>query len=123
MQNSGKSLFAAGAAALVGLLTCLTLTIFTGDDIAWDSTLYYFIGIPVMCFMAYVLGFSFPEAPWRWVVCMAGGQLCSVLFVQDAMVLWWLTAGFLLMVSIPQLVAAYIGSSIAWNRARPGTRR
>lgn len=123
MQDSSSSWFAAGAAALIGLLTCLGLTVFTGGDIAWDSSLYYIVGVPIMTFFAYVLGYSFPRGPWRWVVSMAVGQLCSVILVDDVMVLWWLTAGYVLMASIPQFVAAYVGSNIAWNRARPGTRR
>ncbi len=122
MQDSGNSWFAGGAAALIGLLTCLGLTIVTGGDIAWDAKLYYIIGVPIMTFFAYVLGYSFPRAPWRWVVYMAIGQLSSVLFVEDVMVLWWLAAGYLLVASVPQFIAAYVGSNIAWNRARPGTR-
>ncbi len=123
MQDSGKSGFAAGSAALIGLLTCLTLTIFTGDDIAWDSNLYYLVAVPVMALLAYMLGYSFPDRPWRWVFSMAAGQFCSIAFVEDALVLWWLTAGFLLLASVPQLIAAYVGASVAWNRIRPSTRR
>ncbi len=122
MQNSKNGWFAAAAAALLGLLVCLSLIIITGGEIAWDSNLYYFIGTPVMTFLAYMLGYSFPESPWRWVVCMALGQFGSVIFVEDAMEFWWLTLGFLLMVSIPQFVSAYIGSNVAWNRSRPKRR-
>ncbi len=118
MRGSQNSWFASVAAALIGLLACLGLTVITGDDVAWDSNLYYIISIPAMTFMAYVFGFSFPEGPWRWVVCMAFGQFSSIIFVDSAMEFWWLTLGFLLLASVPQMIAAYVGSNVAWNRTR-----
>jgi len=115
MQKSYSGGFAVFVGALVGLLVCLSLTVITGDDTAWDSQLYYFIGIPVMAVIAYFLGYSFPTGAWRWVLAMVAGQFCSILLVNDLIALWWLTLGFLLVVSIPQFIAALIGSQVAWN--------
>jgi len=35
---------------------------------AWDSELYFLIGIPVICVVAACLAYIEPNRPWRWAV-------------------------------------------------------
>lgn len=123
MKKPKSDFFAYGVSALVGLLVCLCITMVTGDDKGWDSDSYYYVGIPVMCVFAYLLGYSFPVAPWRWVMGMSAGQFSSIIFSQDDMIFWWLTFGFIMAASIPQLIAANIGASVGWSRSRADKNR
>jgi hypothetical protein len=58
--------FAASAAA--GLLVCLAISLATGRKEAWDSEVYFSVGIPVMCVLIFAVGHRFPELPWRWTL-------------------------------------------------------
>ncbi|MGE3152851.1 MAG: hypothetical protein AB7G48_04850 [Nitrospiraceae bacterium] len=54
--------------ALAGLLVCLVISIVTGRKEAWDSEVYFSVGIPIMCALIFAIGYRFPERAWRWTL-------------------------------------------------------
>ena len=69
-MNRGNA-FPLIASALAGLLVCLAISYITGKREAFDSSLYFSAGLPLMCLLIFIISYFFPEKPWRWVLSMA----------------------------------------------------
>ena len=41
----------------------------------WASWTYWWIGLPIMVFAAFVLGLGYPRNAWRWGVMIVGAQM------------------------------------------------
>jgi hypothetical protein len=104
------------AAALGGLMTCMTITLATGSREAWDAGAYYSAGIPIMVMLIFAIAWVFPERPWRWTLAMAAGQSISAFLQGSSLNLFPIAIIFMLVVSIPQFIAGYLGAR--WSRSR-----
>ena len=111
MRNKHAVPFALSAVA--GLAVCLAITFATGKKEAWDSNLYFTVGIPAMCVLAFAIGYVFPVKAWRWAVGIALGQSIALLLGGGSLSLWPLTIVAMTILSLPQLVAALVGSGLA----------
>jgi hypothetical protein len=105
------------ASFLCGLVVYLAIVIATGRNEAWDDGSYYLIGIPVMCAVAFFLGRRYPLNAWRWALVMAGGQTVGALLNGSSLSLLPFAIIFMAIISIPQFIAAWLGSRMA-NRAK-----
>lgn len=99
--------------AVAGLVICLAITATTGRSEAWDSGLYYAVGIPLMCAAIFIIAFLFPHKPWRWTLAMAAGQAASALFGGSSLSLWPLALIFMTIISIPQFASGWFGARLA----------
>lgn len=107
-----------GAASfLCGLVVYLTIVLATGRNEAWDDSSYYVLGIPLMCVVAFVIGHRFPVRPWRWALWMAAGQALGALLNGSSLSLLPLALVFMVIISIPQFIAARLGSRMATPKA------
>jgi hypothetical protein len=95
----------------------LAIVIATGRNEAWDDGSYYLVGIPVMCAVAFFLGRRYPLNAWRWALVMAGGQTVGALLNGSSLSLLPFAIIFMGIISIPQFIAAWLGSRMA-NRAK-----
>jgi hypothetical protein len=102
--------------ALIGLVVCLFISVVTGRNEAWDSPLYFSLGIPVMCLAIIVISFLIPEKPWRWVAAMAFGQSVALALGGGSLTLWPLAIVAMLLLSLPQMLAAFVASRLALRR-------
>jgi hypothetical protein len=100
-------------AALAGLLICLAISAITGKREAFDASLYFYAGIPLMCLVIFILGYHFPERPWRWTLAMAAGQALAIAIGGSSLSLWPLAIVAMAVLSIPQFLAGMIGSRLA----------
>lgn len=116
MKNDNH-LFAGAASFLCGLAVYLAIVIATGRNEAWDDASYYVLGIPFMCFVAFMIGHSFPTRPWRWALWMAGGQVVGALLNGSSLSLLPFAVVFMIIISIPQFIAARFGSKRAIAKA------
>jgi hypothetical protein len=105
------------ASALGGLVVCLAISAATGRREAWDSSVYFTAGIPVMVVAILVISYLRPRAPWRWALSMAVGQSVALLLGGNSASLWPLAILATSIVSLPQFAAGYVGSWIARKRA------
>lgn len=71
-----------GVAIAAGAAVWILLASFSGKREAWDSDLYFSVGIPVICLVACVLGYLEPERPWRWGIAPLIGQAVWALISQ-----------------------------------------
>jgi len=102
---------------VTGLAVCLAITFAAGKKEAWDSTLYFTVGIPVMCVLAFAIGYAFPEKAWRWALGIALGQSIALLLFGGSLALWPLTIVAMTILSLPQFAAALLGSALARRKS------
>jgi len=83
-----RTSIAYGSAALLGLLLWTTTAMLGKRIEPWDSPHYWTLAYPAAIGLCGVLGFVFPERPWRWaftlmfmqlLVMIAGGSGFSLL--------------------------------------------
>ena len=99
-----------------GLATCLAITLISGRKEAWDSSLYFVAGIPVMCAIAFAIAYAFPTKPWRWALAIAVGQSIAMLLGGGSLSLWPLAIVGMAVLSLPQLAAAIVGGKVSRRR-------
>ena len=55
-------------AAFLGATVWISISMISGETEAWDSSLYYIGGIPILIVFAFVFGLVGPNRPWVWGV-------------------------------------------------------
>lgn len=116
MQNDDR-FFPYAASFLCGLVVYLAIVATSGRNEAWDDGAYYVLGIPFMCAAVFVIGYLFPAKPWRWALGMAGGQMAGALLNGSSLSLLPFAVIFMMVISIPQFIAAFFGSRLAARKA------
>jgi hypothetical protein len=104
------------AAALTGLGVCLAISLATGRKEAWDSSLYFSLGIPVMALVVFAISYAFPRSAWRWTIAMALGQSVAMLMSGNSLSLWPLSIIAMTICSLPQFAAGFAASWLALRR-------
>lgn len=61
-----------------GLLLWFLGAAMAGEREAWDSGLYWALLYPLAIGAAGLLGYVFPERPWRWAVVLFAAQLIAM---------------------------------------------
>ncbi len=106
------------ASALSGFLVCLVISMATGRKEAWDSGVYFSVGIPVMCALMFAIGYRFPGRAWRWTLSMAVGQTIAMLSAGNSLSLWPLSLLAMTVLSMPQLLAGSIAGKLALKKSQ-----
>ena len=101
-----------------GVLAWITVSAVSGRTEAWDSGLYFSVGMPVVCIVSMVQGFFESRRPWRWGVVPLVGQLLWMLLIQGPGNLLPLGIIVFVLLSLPSIVAARIGAFVATKLAR-----
>lgn len=77
---------------------------------AWDTDLYWLIGLPLCYLVAGVLGYLGPERIWRWPLAMMATQgLVMLLFSRSGFSLLPLGLILFAILALPGIVTAWIG--------------
>ena len=105
------------ASALCGLVVCLAISLATGRKEAWDSSLYFSVGMPAMVLAIFAISYLFPRAAWRWTLSMALGQSIALLLGGNSLSLWPLAILAMLLFSLPQFASGYVGSWLSRRNA------
>lgn len=112
-QAHSSEFFPYAASSLSGFVVCLGLTIAAGGQEAVDTAEYFPIGIPLMAVAILAISYLFPNRPWRWTVSMAAGQMTAMILTGSSLSLWPIAMVAMLIYSIPQFVAGFVGSRLA----------
>jgi hypothetical protein len=106
------------ASAIGGAAIWIAISAATGRREAWDSDLYFTLGIPAVCVLSLVLGFAEPTRPWRWGVLPLAGQFAWMLVTAgpgNVLPLGVIMFGIL---SVPSVITAWLGAAIARKSAK-----
>lgn len=101
-----------------GAVTWALVAQASGRREAWDSPLYFSVAIPLTCGLSFVLALLEPARSWRWGILPLAGQLLWMLISQGPGNLLPLGVIVFGIFSIPSVVTARLGSSIATKRTR-----
>src|SRR5262245_26495531 len=102
-----------GTALLAGMLVWAAIAAASGRYEAWDSGMYFTLGIPALCFVAGALGFIEPKDSWRWGILPMAGQAGWMFATQGVGNLWPLGLIVLGIFAIPLIVTARVGAGLA----------
>jgi hypothetical protein len=101
------------AAILAGVAVWISIGSATGRSEAWDSGLYFSVGIPIVCLVSLAIALIEPERAWRWGVLPLVGQFVWMLATQGPGNLLPLGLVMFAVLSLPPVIAAWIGAAIA----------
>ncbi|MBI3530771.1 MAG: hypothetical protein HY067_22730 [Betaproteobacteria bacterium] len=97
-------------AFLAGALVWIVVSKVSGRQEAWDSSLYFSVGYPVLCLLSLAMGYFAPAQSWRWGIVPFAGQFAWLLLSQGPGNLLPLGIIAFAMVSVPAIVAAKVGA-------------
>lgn len=106
-----------GTAVTIGIVIWIGISMISGRREAFDSVLYYQIGIPVICFASALLGFVEPHQSWRWGALPFCGQFFWLLLTQGPGNLLPLGVIAFSILSVPSIISARIGAFVGRRRA------
>ena len=107
------------AAAAGGALIWFLTSTASGKKEAWDSELYFSIGMPAVCLLAALLGFLEPKRTWRWGAAPLAGQFLAMLLMVGPGNLLPLGLFVFGVLAIPPILLARLGAYLR-NRVAHG---
>jgi hypothetical protein len=103
-------------AALIGVAIWVAIAAISGKREAWDSDIYFSVGMTVACVASFVLGSIEPERPWRWGALPFAGQFVAMLAMAGVGSLLPLGVIMFGVLSIPAILTARLGAFVATKR-------
>jgi hypothetical protein len=105
-------------AAVCGAAIWILIAQASGRREAWDSGWYFSVGIPAVCLVSMALAFFEPDRSWRWGVLPLVGQFLWMVLSQGPGNLLPLGVIVFAVLSVPSIIAAWIGALIATKTAK-----
>lgn len=106
-------------AVTLGALLWVLASAFSGRREPWDSGGYWAIAYPAAIFAAGVVGYFFPERPWRWALALFGAQFVTMCVINGELGnLWPLGLALFAILALPAVFVATIASRMS-SRSRP----
>src|SRR5262245_27155740 len=97
---------------MVGIIVWVIVSNVSHRREAWDSDLYFMVGVPVVCFVSAILGVVEPNKPWRWGAAPLAGQFVWMLVTQGPGNLLPLGIVVFGILAIPSMLAAKLGAFV-----------
>jgi len=102
--------------ALSGISVWIGVGIIIRNTEAWDSPLYWKVGLPFLAFVTFIIGFIQPKAPYRWGLTQGLSQsiviLVQGLYFGYGMNLYPPSIVVNIILSIPSILSAYLGVAL-----------
>ncbi|MBI3801293.1 MAG: hypothetical protein HY268_30515 [Deltaproteobacteria bacterium] len=105
-------------AAVCGAAIWILIARVSGRHEAWDTGLYFSVGIPAVCLISAAFAFLEPNRSWRWGVLPLIGQFTWMLLSQGPGNLLPLGVIVFGVLSVPSIITARIGAVIARKLGR-----
>ncbi len=96
-----------------GIVVWALVSVFSHKREAWDSDLYFTLGLPLVYLLSAVLGYLEPNKPWRWGAAPLAGQGLWMLLTQGPGNLLPLGIVMLGILALPSIFTAKIGARMA----------
>jgi len=99
------------AAVVTGVVLEIGFHLLTGRREAWDSPQFWVIGLPAAAVISAVVGYSSRSNDWIWTALIVPSQVTTMMVSHGEIGgLWPLTVVFSSILSLPFVIAAFIGS-------------
>jgi len=103
-------------AAVAGVALWLGASLISGKREAWDAAIYWTAAYPLAVILSGLLGFLFPQRPWRWALALFLFQFVGMAIRNGELGgLWPLGLIMFSVLSVPGILLA-LGAS--WLRAK-----
>lgn len=108
--DATRSAYAAAVGG--GAILWVGAMVFGGRTEAWDSPFYWTVSYPLAITLAGVLGYRFPDRPWRWALAVMLAQ--AVVLAMTASGFGMLPLGLILfaILALPGIALARIAAGI-----------
>ncbi len=105
------------ASALSGFTVWIGVGVIIGNPEAWDSALYWKVGIPLLAFVTFIIGFFEPKTPHIWGIIQALSQWIAILleglYLGFSLNLWPPSIIAFVLLAVPSVISAYLGVVLA----------
>jgi hypothetical protein len=115
--NERATTLAYAIALVAGTMLWFATSAASGRREPWDSSLYWTVAYPVAILLSGVLGYVFPQRPWRWAAVVIFSQLIVMIVGGSGFGLLPLGLVLLTVLALPAVGLASLGS---WLRRRGG---
>lgn len=115
-----RAAFAYGLAAVAGMVLWFATSMVSGRREPWDSSVYWTVSYPLAIALAGVLGYLFPERPWRWAVVIILMQMVVMIAGGSGFGLLPLGLILLSVLALPGVAVARWAARIRLGRETPG---
>ena len=106
-----------------GIVVWLLVSAFAHKREAWDSDLYFTLGLPAVCLLSALLGYLEPSKAWRWGAAPVVGQALVMLLTQSPGNLLPLGIVMFGVLALPSIVTAKMGAYAAKRSPHGSTAR
>jgi hypothetical protein len=90
--------------------------VLTGRSEAWDSGLYWTLGLPVVAVLSVAIGLVSERSDWLWTFLIVPSQVTAMMVRNGEIgILWPLAAALSSILSAPFVAGAFIGSKMRRN--------
>ncbi len=111
-----RSSIAYALAIAAGMALWFAAALSSGKREPWDGAAYWSVAYPVAIGLAGVLGFVFPERPWRWALALFLAQFVAMCLRNGELGnLWPLGLLLLAALAVPGMA---LGQFAAWLRGK-----
>jgi hypothetical protein len=120
------SLLAHVLSAMAGLALWAVTAEVTGKGEPWDTGIYWTVSYPLAVIGSALLGFLFPQRPWRWAAMLMLMQFVVMIAMGSGLGLWPLGLIVLAVLAAPAALAAVLAAKLrrsALLGAVPGSDR
>jgi hypothetical protein len=110
-----RAIITLSVAAGVGLE--LGIHMLSGRREAWDSALYWTLGLPVVAAVSVAIGLASERSDWLWTFLIVPSQVTTMMMRSGEIgSLWPLAAALSAILSTPFVAAAFVGSKFRPTR-------
>ena len=98
-------------AAVVGFALWFVTSLVTGRREPWDASAYWAVTYPLAIVTCTLLGYLYPERPWRWAMVLFLAQFIAMCVRNGELGnLWPLGVVLFLVLALPGVVAAKVAA-------------
>lgn len=109
-------------ALATGALLELGIGALSGRNEAWDSDVYWTLGLPVALLVSVLIGFIAVRRDWLWTAAIVPSQVTAMMIrngdILGSLGLWPLMVALASVLSAPFVGAAYVGSRFRGHPAK-----
>lgn len=117
-MNESRSSLACASAIGAGMALWFAASMVAGRREAWDAGIYWVLFYPVAILGCGVLGYFFPDRPWRWALALFLAQFVAMA-IRNGEIGNLSPIGFIVfaVLALPGIAAAQFASSVKRKRS------